>query len=231
MIRCHLILLIALIGVKHGICQVICSKSPGIKSPLKETSIVPNDFCRICRIDFKTSGRSKINVFGKNNKEFFKTLSSVLSSDVIQQNMMGVLQIICQRCQREVLQFLRVLEQLEKFWEKCNKALRIQLPESCTGNDRSAAWKILRMLCLKCFAWEAKAFQKKAEVTFTLKRLGYKLTFKGHSIIRYLNHFSTKDVINTQNQCQFWIYLKDACWAELLIAHCTLRLCKPQNIK
>ena len=115
------------------------SKSPGIKTPLKETSIVPNDFCRICRIDFKTSGRSKINVFGKNNKEFLKTLSSVLSSDVIQQNMMGVLQIICQRRQREVLQFLRVLEQLEKFWEKCNKALRIRLAESCTGNDGSAA--------------------------------------------------------------------------------------------
>ena len=45
------------------------SKNPGIKTPLKETSIVSNDFCRICRIDFKTSGRSKINVFGKNNKE------------------------------------------------------------------------------------------------------------------------------------------------------------------
>ena len=174
---------------------MFCSKSPGIKTPLKETSIVPNDFCRICRIDFKTSGRSKINVFGKNNKEFLKTLSSVLSSDVIQQNRMGVLQIICQRCQREVLQFLRVLEHLEKFWEKCNKALRIQLAESCTGNDRSAAWKILRILCLDRFVWEAKAFQKKTEVTFTLKRLGYKLTFKGHSIIRYLNHASTKDVI------------------------------------
>ena len=160
MIRCHLILLIALIGVKHGICQVICSKSPGIKTPLKETSIVPNDFCRICRIDFKTSGRSKINVFGKNNKEFLKTLSSVLSSDVIQQNTMGVSQIICQKCQ-----------------------------------DRSAAWKIFWMLCLDHFVWEAKAFQKKTEVTFTLKRLGYKLTFKGHSIIRYLNHASTKDVI------------------------------------
>ena len=96
-----------------------------MKTPLKETSIVPNDFCRICKIDFKTSGRSKINVFVKNNKEFLKTLSSVLSSDVIQQNMMGVSKIICQKCQREVLQFSSVLEQLEKLWEKCNKALRI----------------------------------------------------------------------------------------------------------
>ena len=110
------------------IAAVFPSKSPGIKTPLKETSIVPNDFRRICRIDLKTSGRSKINIFGKNN-EFLKTLSSVLLSDVIQQNMMGVSQIICQKCQREVLQFLRVLGQLEKFWEKCNKALRIQLVE------------------------------------------------------------------------------------------------------
>ena len=111
------------------IAAVFPSKSPGIKTPLKETSIVPNDFYRICRIDFKTSGRSKINIFGKNNKEFLKTLSSVLLSDVIQQNMTGVSQIICQKCQREVLQFLRVLGQLGKFWEKCNKALRIQLAE------------------------------------------------------------------------------------------------------
>ena len=103
------------------------SKSPGIKTLLKETSNVPNDFCRFCRIDFKTSGRSKINFLGNDNKEFLKTLSSVLSSNVIKQNTMGVSQIICQKCQREVLQFLRVLEQLEKFWETCNEALRIQL--------------------------------------------------------------------------------------------------------
>ena len=208
------------------------SKSPGIKTPLKETSIVPNDFCRICRIDFKTSGRSKINVFGKNNKEFLKTLSSVLSSDVIQQNMMGVSQKICQKCRREVLQLSRVLEQLEKFWEKFNKALRTQLAEYLLHRKwQNCCTKDSPQSCLDRFVWAAKAFQKKAEVTFTLKRLGYKLTFKGHSIIRYLNHASTKDVINTQNQCQFWIYLKDACWAELLIAHCTLRSCKPQNIK
>ena len=43
-------------------------------------------------------------------------------------------------------------------------------------------------------------------VTFT-KRLSFKATFKGHSIIMYLNHASTKDVINTQNQCQMWINL------------------------
>ena len=49
-------------------------------------------------------------------------------------------------------------------------------------------------------------------VTFT-KRLSFKATFKGHSIIMYLNHASTKDVINTQNQCQMWIYLKTTCWS------------------
>ena len=41
----------------------------------------------------------------------------------------------------------------------------------------------------------------KLQVTFT-KRLSFKTTFKGYSITMYLNHTSTKDVINTQNQCQ-----------------------------
>ena len=45
---------------------------------------------------------------------------TVLSSDIADN---------LQEVQREVLQFSRVLEQLEKFWEKCNKALRIQLTE------------------------------------------------------------------------------------------------------
>ena len=40
----------------------------------------------------------------------------------------------------------------------------------------------------------------KLQDTFT-KRLSFKTTFKEHSIIMYLNHASTKDVINTQNQC------------------------------
>ena len=50
----------------------------------------------------------------------------------------------------------------------------------------------------------------KLKVTFT-KRLSFKTTFKGHSIMMYLNHASTKDVINTQTQCQIWIYLKATC--------------------
>ena len=66
----------------------------------------------------------------------------------------------------------------------------------------------------------------KLQVTFT-KRLSFKTTFKGHSIIKYLNHASTKDVINTQNQSQIWIYLKTfnlLCTA----AHCSLRSRKPK---
>ena len=56
-------------------------KSPGIRTPLyKETNIAPNDCCRIRRIYVKISGRSKINVFGYNNKDFSQTLSSVLSA-------------------------------------------------------------------------------------------------------------------------------------------------------
>ena len=50
----------------------------------------------------------------------------------------------------------------------------------------------------------------KLQVTFT-KRLSFKTTFKGHSIITYLNHASTRDVINKQNQCQIWMYLKATC--------------------
>ena len=49
----------------------------------------------------------------------------------------------------------------------------------------------------------------KLQVTFT-KRLSFKTTFKGHSIIMYSNHACAKDVINTQTQCQIWIYLRVA---------------------
>ena len=66
-----------LIGVKLRHASTMGDKSPGIRTPLKETNIVPNDCCRICRIYVKISGRSKINVFGYNNKDFSQTLSSV----------------------------------------------------------------------------------------------------------------------------------------------------------
>ena len=59
---------------------------------------------------------------------------------------------------------------------------------------------------------------KKLLVQFT-KQLSFKVTCKGHGIITYLNHASTKDVINTQNQCQFWPYinLMNACCVQLKI--------------
>ena len=70
-----------LIGVKLKHVLTMGDKSPGIRTPLyKETNIVPNDCCRICRIYVKVSGRSKINFFGYNNKDFSQTLSSVLSA-------------------------------------------------------------------------------------------------------------------------------------------------------
>ena len=37
--------------------------------------------------------------------------------------------------------------------------------------------------------------------------MSFKSKFKGNSIITYLKNVSTRDVINTQNQCQIWIYL------------------------
>ena len=70
-----------LIGVKLKHVLTMGDKSPGIRTPLyKETNIVPNDCCRICRIYVKISGLSKINVFGYNNKDFSLTLSSVMSA-------------------------------------------------------------------------------------------------------------------------------------------------------
>ena len=54
----------------------------------------------------------------------------------------------------------------------------------------------------------------KLQVTFT-KQLGYRRTFKGHCIITYLNHPSTKYMTNTQDQ--IWIYLKNTCCLQLNI--------------
>ena len=65
-----------LIVVKQTHVLKMCDKSPGIRTPLyKETNSDPNDCCRICRIYVKISGRSKINVFGYNDKDFSQTLS------------------------------------------------------------------------------------------------------------------------------------------------------------
>ena len=100
------------------------------KTPLKSTKFISNDYCRICRINLKISGRSKINIFGskRDNGEFLKTLSLVLLSEPTT----DLSQIVCQKCQREVLKFSRVLEQgkeLTLFREKCKEAFRNQLEE------------------------------------------------------------------------------------------------------
>ena len=67
----------SLIGVKLKHVSTMGDKSPGTRTLLKETNTVPNDCYRICRIYVKISGRTKINVFGYNNKDFSQTLSSV----------------------------------------------------------------------------------------------------------------------------------------------------------
>ena len=68
------------------------------KTPLKSTQFISNDCCRICRINLKISGRSKINIFGskRDNEEFLKTLSFVLLSEV--KDTTGLSQIVCQNC-------------------------------------------------------------------------------------------------------------------------------------
>ena len=102
------------------------------KTPLKSTKFISNDYCRICRINLKISGRSKINIFGskRDNEEFLKTLSLVLLSEI--NDTTGLSQIVCQKCQCEVLKFSRVLEhgkELTLFQEKCKEAFRNQLEE------------------------------------------------------------------------------------------------------
>ena len=46
------------------------------KTSWKSTKFILNDYCRICRINFKISRSSKITIFGsnRNNEEFLKTL-------------------------------------------------------------------------------------------------------------------------------------------------------------
>ena len=119
-----------LIGVKLKHVLTMGNKSPGIRTPSQETNIFPNDCCRICRIYVKISGRSKINDFGYDDKDFSQTLSSVLSAYV--HDLTGLSQIICQKCQREVVKFARFLEQgkeLDKFREKYNDAIKKWLAE------------------------------------------------------------------------------------------------------
>ena len=79
-------------------------------------------------------------------------------------------------------------------------------------SSRSFDWYKNNMLMIlkKYRALENSPLILKLQVTFT-KRLSFITTFKGHSIIMYLNHASTQGVINTQNQCQIWIYLKATC--------------------
>ena len=44
---------------------------------IDDDKFVPNDCYKICRIYVKISGRTKIDVFGYNNKDFSQTFSSV----------------------------------------------------------------------------------------------------------------------------------------------------------
>ena len=85
------------------------------KTPLKSTKFISHDYCRICRINLKISGRSKINTFGskRDNEEFLKTFPLVMLSEI--NDTTGMSQIVCQKCKREVLKFSRVLEPGGKY--------------------------------------------------------------------------------------------------------------------
>ena len=72
----------------------------------------------------------------------------------------------------------------------------------CSGTKKPVNWLVKKQHANgieKYLALKYSPLILKLQVTFT-KRLSFKTTFKGHSIIMYLNHASTKDVISTQNQ-------------------------------
>lgn len=113
----------------------IPGKSPGIKTTQKETNIVSNNSCRICRIDLKIRGWSNMTVLDIR-------LSSVLSrSDV--DGTMRLSQIICQKCEWEVLKFWigkiqgkALRNQLADYHLKWQKRCTNDSPVSCLDQEK-----------------------------------------------------------------------------------------------
>lgn len=134
----------------------IRGKSPGIKTTQKET--VSNNSCRICRIDLKIRGWSNRNVLDI-------TLSSVLSrSDV--DDYMRLSQIICHKCEWEVLTFWIGKIQGKMLWGPMKSVGR--LPLEMTEALREWFCGVVsqptkkKWLCLSCLSLsEEQWFQRK----------------------------------------------------------------------
>ena len=97
-------------------------------TPVKIFIQRPNDVCRVCRESIKISGRSQINIFGANNKEFLRCLEVVVGTKVI--DIDGVSKVLCQKCYRTVLKYHKILEQ-----EKDIVTFRKQYNETINWSD------------------------------------------------------------------------------------------------
>lgn len=103
---------------------------PSKETPQKLVNVNRNDICRICCINIKISGRSKMNIFGgkRENVEFVNRMSTVLKMGI--DNADGLSQMVCQKCQREVVKLCKVLEQesaVKLFREAYTEAVDKQL--------------------------------------------------------------------------------------------------------
>lgn len=113
------------------------------KTPVKVYIQRPNDFCRVCRISIKISGRSQINIFGANNKEFLRWFEVVVGAKIVNRD--GVSNVLYQKCYRTVLKYHKILEQekdIATFREEYNKTVNWSdsaREKRCAKNSPSTA--------------------------------------------------------------------------------------------
>ena len=88
----------------------------------------------------------------------------------------------------------------DKFLERgCYRRYLLLISPYCRG---------LRDLTIQCLTVNSMCSLNisRSDTDFFTKQLGYRQTFKGHCIITYLNHPSTKFMINTQNLMCLVVY-------------------------
>ena len=112
------------------------------KTPVKVYIQHTNGFCRVCRISIKISGRSQINIFGANNKEFLRWFE-VVGVKIVNRD--GLSNVLCQKCYRTVLKYHKILEQekdIATFREEYNKTVNWSdsaREKRCANNSPSTA--------------------------------------------------------------------------------------------
>lgn len=91
------------------------------RTPIKKVFNTPNVSCRICDVNIKISGRFSCNIFQPNHSDFLKRFEVVLDDKV--RDIVGVSQVLCQKCYRTVLKYEKVLEQhkeIIQFRKQCS---------------------------------------------------------------------------------------------------------------